>query len=75
MSNLIIKRESRTPTQKAILKRLIDHDLTTADVARFYGHTTANASIHLLRQNEYYFDKAIKGITQQWKKQEKKQTA
>ena len=52
-------RRRRTPAQKRILKKLIDHDLRLEDIANFHGHTTSNASTHLLRENEDYFLDAI----------------
>lgn len=53
------KRRPKSKIQKAILKRLIDADMTMADVAEFYGHTAGNASVHLMRENEDYFFEAI----------------
>jgi hypothetical protein len=61
-SNVSNTRRKRTPTQKKILKMLIEYDLRLEDVADYHGHTTGNASVHLLRENEHYFTSAIQGM-------------
>lgn len=55
----------RTARQKKILKALIDADLNVTMVAEHYGHSTGNASVRLLREDEEYFYSAIKAIAQQ----------
>lgn len=62
MTDKLINRRKRTPAQKKILKALIDADLTLSAVADYYGHTPGNATIHLMRENEHYFYRAIKEI-------------
>lgn len=61
-SNVSKNKRKRTPTQKKILKMLIEYDLRLEDVANYHGHTTGNASVHLLRENEHYFTEAVQGM-------------
>lgn len=59
MKDKVTNRRKRTPIQKKILKLLIEYDLRLEDVAAYHGHTTGNASVHLLRENEHYFTEAV----------------
>ena len=55
-----VRKKKHSAIQKRILKRLIDADLNMAAAARINGHIPQNASLHFLRENESYFDDAIR---------------
>ena len=57
--NIVKSNRKYTSAQKAILKELIDADLSISSAAELHGHTSSNASLHFLRENKEYFSRAI----------------